>query len=47
MNVCVPDLGAGGTLYDAGELSVLTGHKYSIPQFIHKTRRHYRKYVKI
>lgn len=45
--MCIPDLRAGAALHDAGELSVLTSNKYSIPHFIHKTRRHCKKYVEI
>lgn len=47
IGVCIPYLGAGAALHDAGELSVLTGNKYSIPNFIHKTGWHCKKYFKI
>jgi hypothetical protein len=39
--VLVPDLGAGSALNGAGELSILTNSKDSIPHLVHKTRRHY------
>lgn len=46
-NASIPDFRAGGTLYDAGEMSILSSNKDSIPHFIHKTRGYCKKRIKM